>query len=89
MPFFLSALFVCPRTWTISLCLRDWLLGRYPAFLLRELFKDIVYRGTTSSKLAVVQIGVEAAFLQESFVCALFDNVTVVHDQDQVRITDC
>ena len=39
-------------------------------------------------KLAVVQLGVEAAFCQKLLMAAALDDVAVLHDEDDVRVFD-
>jgi hypothetical protein len=47
---------------------------------------DLFFRSL--GELAVVEIGVEAVLCEQSFVGALFDDAAVVHDQDQVGVSD-
>lgn len=40
-------------------------------------------------ELRVVEVGVEAAFFEELAVRALFDDVALVHDEDEVGVLYC
>ena len=41
-----------------------------------------------NGKLTVVQFGVEAALRQQALVIALFDDITVLHHQNDIRFLD-
>ena len=41
-----------------------------------------------SGKLTVKQLGICSVFVQQFFMCSLFDDIALFHDKDQIRIND-
>ena len=46
------------------------------------------FRSGRLLKLAVIEVGIEAACGQQAFVRALLDDIAVLHHEDEVRVFD-
>ena len=54
----------------------------------RLIFICVYHISMLRRKLAVIQVGVEAALIKECYMVALFYNMTVLHDKYDIRILD-
>ena len=59
-----------------------------PSLSERAAFCALTHRLFLIRKLAAVQLGVEAVFRKQRFVVALLYDVTVAHDEDNIRFLD-